>query len=85
MDKVIKNEHKTVFGFDYRGVLPIIALGITLLTDLLVPNSQEAKYRELTNFRDVITFFFVVSIILFTITLFHDRGTGEQSQSTLTG
>ncbi|WFR54773.1 ABC transporter permease subunit [Anaerocolumna sp. AGMB13025] len=73
MDKVIKNEHKTVFGFDYRGVLPIIALGITLLTDLLVPNSQEAKYRELTNFRDVITFFLVVSIILFTITLFHDR------------
>jgi NitT/TauT family transport system permease protein len=73
MDNEIKNEHKTGIRFDYRAAIPIIALGITLLTDLLIPNSQAAKYRELTNFRDVITFFFVVSIILFTVTLFHDR------------
>ncbi len=73
MAETIKNEKKAGFGFDFRSAIPIIALIITLLTEILIPNSQEAKYRELTNFRSVVIFSLVVSVILFIITLFHQK------------
>lgn len=73
MAEAIKNKKKAGFGVDFRSAIPIIALIITLLTEILIPNSQEAKYRELTNFRSVVIFSLGVSLILFIITLFHQK------------
>ncbi len=71
MAEKIKNEQKLSFGFNFRSAIPIGALIITLLTEILIPNNQEAKYRELTNFRSVLFFALIISVILFTITLFY--------------
>lgn len=57
-------------GFDYRSVIPIIALAITLITDIIIPNNLEAKYRDLTNFRSVITACLIISVLLFIIGIF---------------
>jgi NitT/TauT family transport system permease protein len=70
MAEEIKNEAGTGFGFDYRTVIPVIALVITLATDIVIPNHQDAKYRELTNFRSVIAAVLVISIIIAIISLF---------------
>lgn len=61
------------FAFDYRCVIPVIAIIITLLTEILIPNHQEAKYRELTNFRNLLIFFLAVSFGFLIISLFHSN------------
>lgn len=49
--------------------IPTIAVLITLLTDILVPNHMNAKYRELTNFRNVLFALLAISIVLLVIAL----------------
>lgn len=71
-EDIIKEQNKS-FGFDYRSAIPIIALIITLFTEILIPNSQEAKYRELTNFRSVLVFFLGASVLVFIVTLFYRK------------
>ena len=73
MAEEIKHDPKADFGFDYRAMLPLIALAITLVTDILIPNHKDAKYRELTNFQSFLTVALIVSAILFFITLFHNK------------
>lgn len=72
MAKDLKEKHKTGFGFDYRSAIPVIALTITLLTDICIPNSQEAKYRELTNFQSVLFFSLAASVVLLVLALFRE-------------
>lgn len=72
MAKDLKEIHKTGFGFDYRSAIPVIALTITLLTDIFIPNSQEAKYRELTNFQSVLFFSLAISVVLLLLALFRE-------------
>ncbi|MDF2588288.1 MAG: transporter permease [Anaerocolumna sp.] len=55
--------------FDYRTVIPIIAIALTLLTDTLIPNHLEAKYRELTDFRLVLIVAFLITIAFFILSL----------------
>ncbi|MDF2636960.1 MAG: transporter permease [Pelosinus sp.] len=68
--KEIKSNKK--IRFDYRSAIPSITLIIALLTDILIPNHMDAKYRTLTNFRSVIIVFTVVSLLLLLISLFHE-------------
>lgn len=55
--------------FDYRTVIPIIAIVLTLLTDTLIPNHLESKYRELTDFRLVLIVAFLITIAFFILSL----------------
>ena len=80
MAKDLKDTHKTGFGFDYRSAIPVIALTITLLTDICIPNSQEAKYRELTNFQSILFFSLAVSVVLLVLALFRENFRKKYSQ-----
>lgn len=73
MAKDLKDTHKTGFGFDYRSAIPVIALTITLSTDICIPNSQEAKYRELTNFQSILFFSLTVAVVLLVLALFREN------------
>jgi NitT/TauT family transport system permease protein len=64
-------EKRKKLKLDYRCVLPVIALTVTLLTEIGIPNNQEAKYRELTNFRNFLIFSLAVSLCLLIISLLH--------------
>jgi NitT/TauT family transport system permease protein len=68
-----KENLKRTIRFDYRSAIPIIALGITLFTDIIIPNNKDAKYRNLTNFRSVITFCLIVSVLIFVIGIFYQK------------
>jgi NitT/TauT family transport system permease protein len=69
-ETVTKKSH---IHFDYRILIPIISLVLTLITDLVIPNHKEAKYRDLTNFRSVMVVGLVVFVVLLVVSLFHDR------------
>jgi NitT/TauT family transport system permease protein len=71
MAEITTNRKKVKISFDYRTVIPIITIAVTLLVDILIPNNQEAKYRELTNFKSVVAVGLAFTVILFIIALFH--------------
>jgi NitT/TauT family transport system permease protein len=53
--------------FDYRTVIPLVAAGLTLLADRLIPNHPDAKYRDLTNFSTVTTAVVAAAALLFVL------------------
>jgi len=58
--------------FDYRSAIPSLTLIVALLTEILIPNHMDAKYRTLTNFKSVLITFTVVSLLLLLISIFHE-------------
>lgn len=71
MTERTKSSYKLELTFDYRTIIPVIAIIATLLIDVLIPNHPEAKYRDLTNFRYVTLFGTVITVMLFVLALFH--------------
>lgn len=61
------------FHFDYRTLVPIVAITATLIVDIAIPNHQDAKYRDLTNFRSVLTVGLVALVVLFLAALYDER------------
>ncbi|MBU5330907.1 ABC transporter permease subunit [Anaerocolumna aminovalerica] len=59
--------------FDYRSAIPSLTLIVALLTEILIPNHMDAKYRALTNFKSVLITFTVVSLLLLLISIFHEK------------
>ena len=59
--------------FDYRSAIPSLTLIVALLTEILIPNHMDAKYRTLTNFKSVLITFTVVSLLLLLISIFHEK------------
>jgi NitT/TauT family transport system permease protein len=72
MSEKINNNKGFNIKFDYRTIIPTIVLLITVLIDL-IPNHEEAKYRNLTTFRDFIIILIGVSILVFIIGLFNRK------------
>lgn len=72
MTETTSNKNKVKLSFDYRTVIPIITIAATLLVDVLIPNHQEVKYRELTNFRSVVTVGVIINLLLFIIALYSE-------------
>ncbi len=70
MSEITTNKIKMEIKFDYRTLIPVLAIVVTLLLDILMPNHQDAKYRELTNFRNVILIGTIITILLFILGLF---------------
>lgn len=59
--------------FDKRTVIPVIGLLTALLTEILIPNHREAKYRDLTNFRTVLIIAIIISLVFILLSLFNTR------------
>lgn len=57
--------------FNLRATIPTIAVGLTLLIDILIPNHMNAKYRTLTDFKNVLIVGLALTIGLFIVTLFN--------------
>jgi NitT/TauT family transport system permease protein len=72
MTEITASKRKRKIIFDYRTVIPIITIVATLLADSFIPNHQDAKYRELTNFQSVTAAGTAITIILFILALFHE-------------
>ncbi len=53
--------------------IPTMALIVTLLTDILVPNHKNAKHRELTNFRNVLIVCIIITLILIVVAIFNKK------------
>lgn len=66
------NKRNVRISFNYRTVIPIVTIVAALFVDIFVPNHVDAKYRDLTNFRSVLTAGVIITIILFIISLFHE-------------
>ncbi len=73
MAEELQKENPSGFGLDFRAAIPVIILSITLATDIIIPNHQNAKYRELTNFRSFITGALAVAIIFFLLSLVNGK------------
>jgi len=58
--------------FNIRTLIPTLTVALTLLIDILVQNHQNAKYRTLTSFRNLLIAALTVTIILFIVTLFNE-------------
>ncbi len=71
MVEQMTNKSDLKIVFDFRTVIPVIAIAVTLLLDILIPNHQEAKYRELTNFKTILQFGTVLLVLLFALALFN--------------
>lgn len=64
---------KKKIDFDYRTAIPSFTLILALITDILIPNHIEAKYRNLTDFRNALIAFTFASIIVFLISLIQPK------------
>lgn len=73
VENIKETRIKTKIKFDYRTVTPTLALLITILIDYVIPNHQDAKYHDLTTFRDFLIISAVVSVIVFIIGLFNNK------------
>lgn len=58
--------------FNIKTLIPAFAVALTLLIDILIPNHQNAKYRTLTSFRNVLIVILIVTIILIIVSLFNE-------------
>jgi NitT/TauT family transport system permease protein len=73
MEEIIeynRNDQNPEAKYDYRTAIPMIAAGATLLLDKLIPNSQDAKYRDLRNFSTVTSVILAITIVFFIISFF---------------
>lgn len=64
---------KSKIKFNYRTVTPTAALLVTIFIDYIIPNNPDAKYRDLTTFRDFLIILAAASVIAFIIGLFNSR------------
>lgn len=71
MEEIAKYNDDIAVKFDYRTVIPFIAVAATLLLDRLIPNHQDAKYRDLNNFSSVIAVFLIATLVFIIISTFN--------------
>jgi NitT/TauT family transport system permease protein len=73
MTVIVEEKRIKAANFDYRSAIPGLALFITLLTEIILPNHPEAKYRDLTNFKSVITVALILSVVALTLSIFNKK------------
>lgn len=73
MTEMTSSKRRVEIKLDCRTILPVITIAAALLLDIWLPNHPDAKYSELTNFKQVLLFGTIITLLLFVLALFHAK------------
>ncbi len=73
MSEALQGENSSKLYFDYRTLIPSLGFLVALLTEILIPNHKDIKYRDLTNLRSVLIVALSLSLLLCLLSIFLKR------------